>query len=413
MQRCLGSAPRRRAREGWARDFRIRTERRHSRERATTRPTRQLRGNRTRRRQRSGCRRHGGQRRHRSGHRARVRLPRRPGRATGARGRRAWKAPHARSVRQAEPLWSSPSTSPTYDQLDAAATQVEQEFGPIDVWVNVGFTAVFAPFHKISAAEFRRVTEVATSGTSTARWWRWPGCAAVTKGRSCSAAPRWVSGPSRCSRRTAARSTRQRVHRVGARGTAARQEQCQDHHRADARGEHATVLRGCSRGCPSTPSRFPRFTSPRWRPAASSTRPTTPGASSTGSAAVTVGTSARAEGGSCIARPVPGPHRLLLPADRGRDRPPPGRQPLVPRRRRRRLRLRQPTASSTSAPRAAARQMWASHHPALTAAATAGAAGLLGRARPHSSSMKAATGVRAARTGWGRPRDRSRPRSPG
>jgi NAD(P)-dependent dehydrogenase (short-subunit alcohol dehydrogenase family) len=51
-----------------------------------------------------------------------------------------------------------------YDELDAAATQVEQEFGPIDVWVNVGFTAVFAPFHEVSAAEFRRVTEVSYLG---------------------------------------------------------------------------------------------------------------------------------------------------------------------------------------------------------------------------------------------------------
>ncbi len=51
-----------------------------------------------------------------------------------------------------------------YDQLDAAATQVEHEFGRIDVWVNVGFTAVFSPFHQISAAEFRRVTEVSYLG---------------------------------------------------------------------------------------------------------------------------------------------------------------------------------------------------------------------------------------------------------
>jgi NAD(P)-dependent dehydrogenase (short-subunit alcohol dehydrogenase family) len=51
-----------------------------------------------------------------------------------------------------------------FDQLDAAASQVEQEFGPIDVWVNVGFTAIFAPFHQVSAAEFRRVTEVSYLG---------------------------------------------------------------------------------------------------------------------------------------------------------------------------------------------------------------------------------------------------------
>jgi NAD(P)-dependent dehydrogenase (short-subunit alcohol dehydrogenase family) len=71
----------------------------------------------------------------------------------------------AREVREAggTPL-VIPVDVADYDQLDAAATRVEEEFGPIDVWVNVGFTAVFAPFHKVSAAEFRRVTEVSYLG---------------------------------------------------------------------------------------------------------------------------------------------------------------------------------------------------------------------------------------------------------
>ncbi|MHA6765217.1 SDR family oxidoreductase [Streptacidiphilus sp. PAMC 29251] len=46
------------------------------------------------------------------------------------------------------------------DQVEAAATQVEEEFGPIDVWVNVAFTSVFSPFTEITAAEYKRVTEV-------------------------------------------------------------------------------------------------------------------------------------------------------------------------------------------------------------------------------------------------------------
>lgn len=50
------------------------------------------------------------------------------------------------------------------DQVEAAAKLAEHEFGPIDVWVNVAFTSVFAPFHEISAAEFRRVTEVTYLG---------------------------------------------------------------------------------------------------------------------------------------------------------------------------------------------------------------------------------------------------------
>jgi NAD(P)-dependent dehydrogenase (short-subunit alcohol dehydrogenase family) len=51
-----------------------------------------------------------------------------------------------------------------YEQVSAAARQVEQELGPIDVWVNVAFTSVFAPFGQITAAEFRRVTEVSYLG---------------------------------------------------------------------------------------------------------------------------------------------------------------------------------------------------------------------------------------------------------
>ena len=50
------------------------------------------------------------------------------------------------------------------EQVDAAAAQVEAELGPIDTWINVAFTSVFAPFTEISAAEFKRVTEVSYLG---------------------------------------------------------------------------------------------------------------------------------------------------------------------------------------------------------------------------------------------------------
>jgi len=51
-----------------------------------------------------------------------------------------------------------------YDQVVAAARQVEEQLGPIDVWVNVAFTSVFSPFREIPAEEFRRVTEVSYLG---------------------------------------------------------------------------------------------------------------------------------------------------------------------------------------------------------------------------------------------------------
>jgi len=57
-----------------------------------------------------------------------------------------------------------PTDVADYDQVDAAATAFEQSFGPIDVWINVAFTSVFAPFHEITAEEYRRVTDVSYLG---------------------------------------------------------------------------------------------------------------------------------------------------------------------------------------------------------------------------------------------------------
>ena len=50
------------------------------------------------------------------------------------------------------------------EQVFAAAARVEEEAGPVEVWVNCAFTSVFAPFDQITPAEFRRVTEVSYLG---------------------------------------------------------------------------------------------------------------------------------------------------------------------------------------------------------------------------------------------------------
>src|SRR5690242_8059722 len=42
-------------------------------------------------------------------------------------------------------------------QIEQAAERVEQEFGPIDIWINSAMTTVFAPFADITPAEFQRV----------------------------------------------------------------------------------------------------------------------------------------------------------------------------------------------------------------------------------------------------------------
>jgi len=50
------------------------------------------------------------------------------------------------------------------EAIAAVVELIETEVGPIDTWVNVAFTSVFAPFDKIKPAEFKRVTEVSYLG---------------------------------------------------------------------------------------------------------------------------------------------------------------------------------------------------------------------------------------------------------
>jgi len=50
------------------------------------------------------------------------------------------------------------------DAVEKAAAHVEEAFGPIDVWVNNAMVSVFSPVAAMTAAEFRRVTEVTYLG---------------------------------------------------------------------------------------------------------------------------------------------------------------------------------------------------------------------------------------------------------
>ena len=50
------------------------------------------------------------------------------------------------------------------DQVELAAAAVEEELGPIDVWVNNAMVSVFSPVVEMTAEEFRRVTEVTYLG---------------------------------------------------------------------------------------------------------------------------------------------------------------------------------------------------------------------------------------------------------
>ncbi|MFC8535534.1 SDR family oxidoreductase [Streptomyces sp. NPDC057249] len=48
--------------------------------------------------------------------------------------------------------------------VEAAANEAVHAFGRIDVWVNCGFTSVFAPFTEIEPEEYERVTQVTYLG---------------------------------------------------------------------------------------------------------------------------------------------------------------------------------------------------------------------------------------------------------
>jgi len=46
------------------------------------------------------------------------------------------------------------------EQVERAAAAVEEKFGPIDVWINDAMVSVFSPVKEMTAADYRRVTEV-------------------------------------------------------------------------------------------------------------------------------------------------------------------------------------------------------------------------------------------------------------
>src|SRR6188472_2093115 len=51
------------------------------------------------------------------------------------------------------------------DAVQAAAEAVENQFGPLDVWVNNAMVSVFSPVMKMRPEEYHRVTEVTYLGT--------------------------------------------------------------------------------------------------------------------------------------------------------------------------------------------------------------------------------------------------------
>ncbi|GII62194.1 hypothetical protein Skr01_22790 [Sphaerisporangium krabiense] len=57
-----------------------------------------------------------------------------------------------------------PADVADHRQVEAAADAVEKELGPIDVWINVAFSSVFAPFGEVEPEEYERTTAVTYLG---------------------------------------------------------------------------------------------------------------------------------------------------------------------------------------------------------------------------------------------------------
>ncbi len=57
-----------------------------------------------------------------------------------------------------------PTDVSQFEQVNAAATRIEDELGPIDVWVNDAMTTVFAPAWEVKPADFQRAVEVTFLG---------------------------------------------------------------------------------------------------------------------------------------------------------------------------------------------------------------------------------------------------------
>lgn len=49
-------------------------------------------------------------------------------------------------------------------EIETAASRIESEFGPIDIWINNAMSTVFAPFDQVTPDEFKRATEVTYLG---------------------------------------------------------------------------------------------------------------------------------------------------------------------------------------------------------------------------------------------------------
>ncbi len=57
-----------------------------------------------------------------------------------------------------------PTDVSRFEEVEAAAARTEQEFGPIDLWINNAMVSMYSPFMKMKPEEFRHIVEVTFLG---------------------------------------------------------------------------------------------------------------------------------------------------------------------------------------------------------------------------------------------------------
>jgi len=131
------------------------------------------------------------------------------------------------------------------DQVEAAAAAVEDQLGPIDVWVHNAMASVFSPVKEMTPAEYRRVTEVSylgyVYGTLAALRRMLPRDRGVIVQVGSALAYRGIPLQSAYLRGQACHPG---IHRVAALRADPRRQQHQDHDGPDAGPEHAAVQLG-------------------------------------------------------------------------------------------------------------------------------------------------------------------------
>jgi len=81
-----------------------------------------------------------------------------------ARGEEGLEAARREAAELGAKAIAIPTDVANFDEVEAAAQRVEEQLGPIDIWVNVAFTNVFSEFWDVTPEEWRRLTDVTYLG---------------------------------------------------------------------------------------------------------------------------------------------------------------------------------------------------------------------------------------------------------